>query len=175
MKNMVKKMGQKGFTLVELMIVVAIIGILSAVAVPNFKKYQAKSKSSEAKIQLAAAYTAEQSFYGDFGMYASCLNYMGYNPSGEKDARYYSIGFGDPTAIDTEMATTARRSGLAVGTGACTIDTTAADSVTYFSAGKGSGGVVSSTVEGADSAVGAQTAANQTFTCLLYTSPSPRD
>jgi len=37
---------QDGFTLVELMVVVAIIGLLSAVAVPNFKKYQAKAKTS---------------------------------------------------------------------------------------------------------------------------------
>ena len=71
---------ESGFTLVELMIVVAIIGVLSAVAVPNFKKYQAKAKSSEAKVQLAAAYTAEQAFYGDFGLYAACLSYMGYDP-----------------------------------------------------------------------------------------------
>jgi type IV pilus assembly protein PilA len=48
------------------MIVVAIIGILSAVAIPNFKKYQAKSRSSEAKIQLAAAYTAEAVFLWRF-------------------------------------------------------------------------------------------------------------
>ena len=41
-----------GMSLVELMIVVAIIGILSSVAIPNFKKYQAKSKTSEAKLQL---------------------------------------------------------------------------------------------------------------------------
>ncbi len=75
MKKLVAQMGQKGFTLVELMIVVAIIGILSAVAVPNFKRYQAKSKTSEAKIQLAAAYTAEQSFYGDFGIFGNCLSY----------------------------------------------------------------------------------------------------
>jgi type IV pilus assembly protein PilA len=85
--------GQEGFTLVELMIVVAIIGILSAIAVPNFKKYQAKSKTSEAKIQLAAAYTAEVSFYGDFDSYHYCLRYMGYDPSNEVPSRYYAIGF----------------------------------------------------------------------------------
>ena len=53
MKSFLKPLGrQSGFTLVELMVVVAIIGLLSAVAIPNFKKYQAKSKISEAKLQL---------------------------------------------------------------------------------------------------------------------------
>lgn len=83
---------QDGFTLVELMVVVAIIGLLSAVAIPNFKKYQAKAKVSEAKLQLAAAYTAEQAFFGDYSVYASCLKYMGYDP-GDASARYYGIGF----------------------------------------------------------------------------------
>jgi type IV pilus assembly protein PilA len=60
-----------GFTLIELMIVVAIIGILAAIAIPNFLRFQLKAKSSEGKTNLAAIRTAEQSFYSEFGNYLS--------------------------------------------------------------------------------------------------------
>jgi type IV pilus assembly protein PilA len=83
----------EGFTLVELMVVVAIIGLLSAVAIPNFKKYQAKSKTSEAKLQLASIYSAETSWFSDYDGYATCLNLMGYDPSAEASQRYYVTGF----------------------------------------------------------------------------------
>jgi type IV pilus assembly protein PilA len=60
-----------GFTLIELMIVVAIIGILAAIAIPNFLRFQLKAKSSEGKTNLAAIRTAEESYYSEFGIYVS--------------------------------------------------------------------------------------------------------
>ena len=60
-----------GFTLIELMIVVAIIGILAAIAIPNFLRFQLKAKSSEGKTNLAAIRTAEESFFAEYGRYVS--------------------------------------------------------------------------------------------------------
>ena len=61
--------GQKGFTLIELMIVVAIIGILAAIAIPNFLQYQMKSRQSEAKTNLQAIKTSEVAFQAERGCF----------------------------------------------------------------------------------------------------------
>jgi type IV pilus assembly protein PilA len=60
---------QEGFTLIELMIVVAIIGILAAIAIPNFLQYQMKSRQSEAKTNLMAIKTSEVSWQGERGCF----------------------------------------------------------------------------------------------------------
>lgn len=159
MKTFLKSLKrQDGFTLVELMVVVAIIGLLSAVAVPNFKKYQAKAKISEAKLQLSAIYTAEVSFYSDFGLYANCLRYMGYDPSNETASRYYATGFftNGAAARQAAMSTAAQNSGMllascpdaqaaALGTAA---NVAAVPEATFFYAGKGVGtAIISAAVD----------------------------
>jgi type IV pilus assembly protein PilA len=76
--------GQKGFTLIELMIVVAIIGILAAIAIPNFLQYQMKSRQSEAKTNLQAIRTSEIGFQAERGCYLGILREGSPNPGGAK-------------------------------------------------------------------------------------------
>jgi len=68
-KQLKQLKGQKGFTLIELMIVVAIIGILAAIAIPNFLTYQLKSRQAEAKTNLQAIKTSEIAFQAERGCY----------------------------------------------------------------------------------------------------------
>lgn len=74
---------EKGFSLIELMIVVAIIGILATMAVPNFSRMQARAKQSEAKANLSAIYTAEKAFYAEWSTYYSSMADIGYVPEGK--------------------------------------------------------------------------------------------
>ncbi|HEY5999496.1 MAG TPA: prepilin-type N-terminal cleavage/methylation domain-containing protein [bacterium] len=60
---------RKGFTLVELMIVVAIIGILAAIAIPNFLQFRLKAKTSEAKSNLGAIRSTEVAYFAEWNVY----------------------------------------------------------------------------------------------------------
>jgi type IV pilus assembly protein PilA len=100
---------KKGFTLIELMIVVAIIGILAAIAIPNFLKFQAKSKTSEARTNLGAIFTAETAFFGESNRFAG-FQTIGWAPTGTPKYHYTlqnSIsGQGDLDTGNTSLAAT---------------------------------------------------------------------
>ena len=105
---------QKGFTLIELMIVVAIIGILAAIAIPNFLKFQAKSRQAEAKTNLGGMFTAEESYRAEFSGYSTDMVAIGWSPSGSP--RYL---YGFTTAFPAGGNRDTLDSGVCAAGGAC--------------------------------------------------------
>ena len=96
---------QKGFTLIELMIVVAIIGILAAIAIPNFMSYQCKAKQSEAKSNLGSIATCQEAYKAEFDIYGDTMSKIGFGTKGDPRYTYTTNGGGTYTA--TALQTTA--------------------------------------------------------------------
>lgn len=84
----------KGFTLIELMIVVAIIGILASIAIPNFMKFLAKTKRSEAKYNLEAIYKCEISWFGENDSFSDDFGIIRWRPDGT--IYFYTFSLGKP-------------------------------------------------------------------------------
>ena len=98
----------KGFTLIELMIVVAIIGIMAAIAIPNFLNYMCKSRQSEAKMGLGGVRTGEEAYYAEFNVYTTNQTAIGFSmKSGGRYNFNITIYTSDPTAQTHHYTATA--------------------------------------------------------------------
>jgi type IV pilus assembly protein PilE len=107
----------QGFTLIELVIVVAIVGILSAIAMPMYRDYVVRANRTEAKTALAAVALAQERYYSVNNQYSTTIASLGtvmsLNSSGVTENGFYSITItaANPAASYTLSATPQSKAG----------------------------------------------------------------
>lgn len=87
----------RGFTIIELMVVVAIVSILASIAIPNLMRFQARSRQGEVRVNLRAVFTAQRSFYFEKERYSPLIQEIGFAP---QRGNRYAYQIGDGTAED---------------------------------------------------------------------------
>lgn len=95
-------MKKNAFTLIELMVVVAIIAFLATLAIPTFSRFFSKAKRAEAYLNLSAIYMAQKAYFAEHGKYNDILSGdggvgwkpEGYHGGGKEEKFCYTYGFG---------------------------------------------------------------------------------
>ncbi|APW39036.1 prepilin-type N-terminal cleavage/methylation domain-containing protein [Rhodoferax koreense] len=147
---MKKQQAQRGFTLMELMITVAVVGILAAIAYPSFTEQIARSRRTEAQTILLAGQQWMERFYTENYRYdknsagtavddsALFPSRFSTSPAPGQGAPLYTIAVSAPTR-DTYTITATRKSGTAMATDRCgdmTVDHLGRRSVVNYSSAK---------------------------------------
>lgn len=116
MKNIKR---QAGFSLVELMVVVAIIGVLASVAIPSFNKFQRRARAVEGKTALSSLYESQKSFLAEWEDYSSSMAAIGYTfegtPRTEVDTGDNTGAAGAPRYVAEAVAASAATLGGGFG------------------------------------------------------------
>ena len=81
---------EKAFTFIELMMMMALIGILSVIAVPTFHGYKRRARQTEAKVGLSSIHVAERAFHAEYNSYVADLKAIGFSAT----PKNYILGFG---------------------------------------------------------------------------------
>ena len=117
------RMQQRGFTLTEILIVIAIVALLAALAIPSYQSSIQKSRRSDAQIALTQAATLQEQYYFANNSYADTAAALGINGQWLSPEGYYQVAIVAANSSQYSLSATAINSGSQWQDGSCRVFT----------------------------------------------------